>query len=90
MEALKWQKREPKRKRQLRRNQQRRKNKPLMISNHYKATIAYALVALFFIPSKINGEWTSYPLQPVTSRYLIYRMAQDRINICIDLICQIW
>ncbi len=29
-------------------------------------------------------------LQPITSRYLIHCMAQDRIHIHIDLICQFW
>jgi hypothetical protein len=29
-------------------------------------------------------------LQPVINWYLLYCMAQDKINICIYLICQIW
>jgi len=29
-------------------------------------------------------------LQPVADRYLLHRIAQDRINIRIHLVCQIW
>jgi len=48
MEALKWQKREPKRKRQLRRNQQRRKNRDVIISDYHKAINVLTLMAFLY------------------------------------------
>jgi hypothetical protein len=54
MEALKWQKKEPKRKRQLRRNQQRRKNKDVIISDYHKAINVNTLMAFFVLFVKLH------------------------------------
>jgi len=47
MEALKWQKREAERKRQLRRNPQRRRNRDVMILDYHKAINVLTLMAFF-------------------------------------------
>jgi len=57
MEALKWQKRKPKRKQQLRRNPQRRKNKDVIISDCHKAINANPLMALLFLFLKLRTHF---------------------------------
>ncbi|HUS73632.1 MAG TPA: hypothetical protein VMY06_11250, partial [Sedimentisphaerales bacterium] len=42
------------------------------------------------ILQKRRAKLTKLGLQPVANRYLIYCMAQDRINIRIYLVRQIW
>ena len=37
-----------------------------------------------------RAQLTKLGSQPVTNRYLIYRMTQDRINIRVYLVGQIW